>query len=255
MDARQQRSALGDTRPRVTLLQSAKGRRTWIRLIAGFVVASAIVAAACGGGDDDSPPTDEPTAQASAASTPGVSSTEDPTNTEDWTLYTIPPVALSLPPDWVTGPPVQVSTFDAIRALGGGCVGLADLLQPAGASFSFIAVDPSTCSDASIHNIQLLRLPTSTDVVTPDDFGQTFLEDLPETAQVIDAIEAEIGDKPAAILTIRRAFGDRVTVQRIYAVRDEENQVWFAILAAANEADFGTAAPIYDAIANTMRLR
>jgi hypothetical protein len=89
---------------------------------------------------------------------------------------------------------------------------------------------------------------------TPAQFSETFIQGLPDTAQLIDQAESSLGDQPAAVLTMRRTNATGVTIQRVYAIR-ASNGTWYALAAAATEVDFTAAAARFDAIAATMRLR
>jgi hypothetical protein len=226
------------------------------RLVASVIAAAALVAVACGGGDNAPEPA--ATSDASAISPSSTAEADSgtagsPTLAPGWKAYTIEPVEIALPQEYVAGPS-EAATFDAIRKLGPNCAAAAALFEAAADVFGFIGVDSQTCETSSIHSVQILAFPAEPNVADPDDFAAAFLQDLTDNAAVLDRTESLIGGKPASVLTIRRTYQTGVNIQRLYAIRANDG-TWFVLAAAATEADFTAAASRFDAIAQTMRFQ
>lgn len=156
-----------------------------------------------------------------------------------------------LPERYVGGAGSDDSTLASIRALGGNCDDVANLIEPQRQAFLFVSVDRETCA-VSVASVQILESPSGPDVVSPEQFVGSFRPGLPSTAEFLDWVEGSIGGRPAAFMRVRRNYPSVSTIQKLYAVRGEG--VWFIVVVAALPGDFDAAVAGYDEIAATFRL-
>jgi hypothetical protein len=209
------------------------------------------LAIACGGDSPDP----EPAATAPATDTPAATATAVPPTPvipPGWQVVTVEAIEFALPSSYVGGSLDDPATLDAIRALGGGCVGVANLVESSGVRLAFFSVDREGCA-TSIRNAQVISVAADENI-TSRQFLNDFLPAVtPPNARVLNSREGTINGVDAAFATIHADYGTYVGTQRMYAIRVGDR--WYMLTAAAPLADENAAAPIFDQIASTLHVR